>query len=102
MGLQKVTYAGETMEIDLQRLPIHEGIALQRATGMGAVALGEGLKAGDFIAMAGFAWLILHFRMGKDITYSDICDGTFPVDFREFEIEAADEPDPHSAGAPSA
>lgn len=98
--MAKVTYQGETHEIDLARLPIHEGIAIQKATGFGAVALGEALKQGDFIAMAGFAWLILHFRMGrKDISYSDICDGTYVIDFGEFTIEAEDLPDPPSAGA---
>lgn len=100
MAAQKVTYKGEVYEVDLTRLPLHEGIAIQKATGFQAVALGEALKVGDFIAMAGYAWLILHFKMGrKDISYNDICDGTYPVDFQnDFQFEAAETPDPPSAG----
>lgn len=101
MAAQKVTYKGEVYEVDLTRLPLHEGIAVQKATGFGAVALGEALKAGDFIAMAGYAWLVLHFKMGRtDISYDDICDGTYPVDFQnDFTFEVAEAaPDPPSAG----
>jgi hypothetical protein len=100
MAAQKVTYKGEVYEVDLTRLPLHEGIAIQKATGFGALALGDALKKGDFIAMAGYAWLVLHFKMGrKDITYDDICDGTYPVDFQnDFAFEADETPDPPSAG----
>lgn len=98
MAAQKVSYQGEVHEVDLQRLPLHEGIAVQKATGFGAVALGEALKQGDFIAMAGYAWLILKFRMGKDIAYDDICTGKYPVDFQnDFEFAAEETPDPPSA-----
>lgn len=103
MAAQKVTYKGEVYEVDLTRLPLHEGIAVQKHTGFGAVALGEALKQGDFIAMAGYAWLVLHFKMGrKDISYDDICDGTYPVDFQnDFQFEVADPVDPPPSGEES-
>ncbi|MEV3980805.1 hypothetical protein [Nonomuraea sp. NPDC049758] len=98
--MAKVTYQGETHEIDLARLPLHEGIAIQKATSFGAVGMGQALKEGDFIAMAAIAWLILHFRMGKDITFDDICTGAHPVNMGDFTFEQEEQeetPDPPAA-----
>lgn len=95
--MAKVTYQGETVEIDLASLPLHEGIAIQRKTGFRALDLDAALKAGDFVAMAALAWLILHFRMGKDITWEDIETGTVPVNWTDFTFKTPDPVDPTPA-----
>lgn len=100
--MAKVTYQGETHEIDLARLPLHEGIAIQKATGFGSVAIAAALTEGDFIAMAGLAWLILHFRMRKEITFDDICTGAYVVDMTEFTFEEEEPPDPPTAAIAAA
>lgn len=88
--MDKVTYNGKTVEVDLKRLPIHEGIALQRKTGFRAIELGEKLKVGDFEAMGAYAWYVLKFKMGQDVSYEDICDGTYDLAWTDFTIETED------------
>lgn len=88
--MDKVTYQGQTYEVDLKRMPIHEGLAVQRKTGFRAIELGEKLKLGDWEAMAAYAWVFLKFKMGRDVEYEDICDGTHPVDWQDFQIETSD------------
>jgi len=85
--MAKVTYQGETVDVDLGSLPLHEGIAIQRKTGFRALDLEAALRQGDFVAMAALAWLILHFRMGKDISWEDIETGKVPVDWSDFTFE---------------
>lgn len=93
--MAKVTYLGHVHEIDLQALPIHEGLALQKKTGFRAIELGQALQAGDFLAMAGYAWILLKYRMHLDVEFDAICDGTYPIDFRDIHIETEEvEPDP--------
>ncbi|MFD9943195.1 hypothetical protein ACFWYW_14620 [Nonomuraea sp. NPDC059023] len=100
--MAKISIAGETIELELGKLPLHEALALQKATGWRPPELGEALQAQDMLAIAGLAWLILKFRMGKDVTFDDICDGTYVVDLATFKIENEGEatPDPtEPAGA---
>ncbi|MEU8270825.1 hypothetical protein AB0B89_27165 [Sphaerisporangium sp. NPDC049002] len=91
--MAKITVAGESVDLELGSLPLHEALALQKATGMRPPQLGEALAQQDMLAIAALCWLILKYRMGKDVTFDDICDGTYPVDLGSFSVEE-DEPEP--------
>ncbi|WP_084963757.1 hypothetical protein [Thermoactinospora rubra] len=95
--MQKITIGDESVELDIAHLPLHEGIALQRATGWRIKELGEACAAGDLVAIAALAWLALR-RMGKDVTFADIESGAYPIDLASINVEVLDEPSPPSGG----
>ena len=98
--MPKINIGGESVELDFGRMPLHEALALQKATGWRPPELGEALAQQDMMAIAGLAWLVVHFRMGKkDVSYDDICEGRYVVDLSEFSVEADDEPDPTGGSA---
>lgn len=84
--MAKITIEGESAEIDLKKLGLHESIALQRATGFRPKELAEHLTNEDAIAMAAFVWLVLR-RMGKDVTWEQIETGEYYVDQAAIVIE---------------
>lgn len=88
--MAKIHIGGESVEFDLNHLPLHEGIALQKATGWRTKQLVEALQDGDLVAMAGLAWLALR-RMGKDVTFADIESGAYPIDIGSISVETEEE-----------
>lgn len=95
--MPKIHIGGDSVEFDLAHLPLHEGIALQKATGWRMKQLAEACADGDMLAIAALAWLALK-RMGKDMPFSDIEDGTYPIDLGSLTVEMEEEPDPSSGG----
>lgn len=95
--MPRISIAGESTDFDIDHLPLHEGIALQKATGWRMKELSEAAAAGDLVAIAAIAWLALK-RMGKNVSFEDITDGTYPIDVSTIEIETDEEPDPPSDG----
>lgn len=99
MGALRFSHGGETVEVDIEKLALHEGFALQKATGFNVMALVNKVQEGDFEALAALAWVILKFRMGHaDVTLEDICEGRFPVSLGAFE-PVADQVPPTGANA---
>lgn len=93
--MAKITFAGETVDMDLAALHLHEALALQKATGMRPPQLGEALAGQDMLAIAALIWLILKFRLGKpELTFDEVCDGTYDIDLSTFKVEDDPEPDP--------
>lgn len=88
--MAKITIEGETAELDLRKLGLHESIALQKATGYRPTQLAEQLQAEDAIAMAAFVWIVLR-RMGKDVTWPQIESGEYYVDQAAIVIEYDEE-----------
>jgi hypothetical protein len=87
-----VTIDGESAEIDVNKLGLHEAMALQKATGFRPKELGEKLAAGDAVAMGAFIWLWLRFRMGKvDVTWEDIESGAYPVDMASIRVDLGED-----------
>lgn len=97
MATARMTIEGETFETDPNKLALHEGIALQKATGMTAKDLEAGLVAGDFMAMAAYVWINLRFRLKKDITWEQIESGEYPVDLGAIKMEVPEAPGPPKA-----
>lgn len=98
MATVRMTIEGETFEIDPEKLALHEGIAIQRATSLTAKDLATGLGAGDFIATAAYVWIILKFRQGKDITWDQIESGEHEIDVAAIKMELVEQPGPTEAG----
>lgn len=90
MGALKFSHGGQTVEVDIENLALHEGFALQKATGFKVMTLVNKVQEGDFEALAALAWVIIKFRMGyDDVTFDDICEGRVPVSLGAFEpVEA--------------
>ncbi|UBU10037.1 hypothetical protein [Nonomuraea gerenzanensis] len=95
--MPKINIAGESTEFDLDHMPLHEGIALQKATGWRMKELGEACATGDLVAVAALVWLGLR-RMGKDVSFADITDGVHPIDISTITIDMEEEPPPPSNG----
>jgi hypothetical protein len=87
------THDGQTIDVDLDSLPLHEGLALQKATGRRLPELMEAIKAADMEALAALGWMLVKFRIGKsDVTFEDVCEGRVVVttgDFVNPDAEAA-------------
>lgn len=86
------THEGQKIEVDLERLPLHEGLALQKATALRLPEFLQAVKGFDMEALAALGWMLVKFRCGKsDVTYADVCEGRVPVsiaDFVDTEAEA--------------
>ncbi|MGW0805946.1 hypothetical protein [Nonomuraea sp. NPDC002799] len=86
------THDGQTIEVDLEKLPLHEGLALQKATGMRLPEFLEAVKSFDMEALAALGWMLVKHRCGKaDVTFEDVCEGRVAVtiaDFVDTEAEA--------------
>ncbi|TMR11753.1 hypothetical protein ETD86_34865 [Nonomuraea turkmeniaca] len=95
--MAKIHIGDDSVEFDLNHLPLHEGIALQKATGWRIKQLVEALQDGDMLAIAGLAWLALK-RMGKDVTFADIESGVYPIDLASISVDVEEEPDPSLNG----
>lgn len=94
----RVRIGDDSVEFDMNSLPLHEGIGLQKATGWRIKQLAEALQDGDMLAIAALAWLALK-RMGKDVSFADIESGAYPLDLADISVET-DEPK-EGEGAPS-
>ncbi|MBB2909326.1 hypothetical protein FHS43_000572 [Streptosporangium becharense] len=94
----RMTIQGETFETDPNRLALHEGIALQKATGLTAKDLEAGMQNGDFLALAAYVWINLKFRLGKDVSWAQIETGEYEIDLAAIKVERIDEPGPTKAG----
>ncbi|WP_433252856.1 hypothetical protein ACQPYK_08555 [Streptosporangium sp. CA-135522] len=97
MANVRMTIEGETFEVDVNKLGLHEGIAIQRATSLTATDLANGLNNGDMIAMAAYVWIVLKFRKGEDISWEQIESGERYVDLAAIKMEVI-EPGPTEAG----
>ncbi|YCK35180.1 hypothetical protein ACNF49_14155 [Actinomadura sp. ATCC 39365] len=74
------THDGQTIEVDLDGLPLHEGLALQKATGKRMAEFLDALKVADMEAFAALGWVLVKFRCGKsDVTFEDVCEGRVVV-----------------------
>lgn len=86
------THDDRVIEVDLEKLPLHEGLALQKATGRRLPEFLEAVKGFDMEALAALGWMLVKFRCGKpDTTFEDVCEGRVPVsiaDFVDTEAEA--------------
>lgn len=79
------THDGQTIDVDLDSLPLHEGLALQKATGRRLPELMEAIKAADMEALAALGWMLVKFRVGKsDVTFEDVCEGRVVVTTADF------------------
>ncbi|MFI7643744.1 hypothetical protein [Nonomuraea sp. NPDC049400] len=87
----------DSVEFDLNHLLLHEGIALQKATGWRSKQLAEAIQDGDFVAIGALAWLALT-RMGKDVSFADIESGAYPIDMASISVEVEEEPAPSLDG----
>lgn len=96
--MPRIIVGDDAVEFDLNRMALHEGIAIQDATGWRVTELGDALQVGDLKALAALAWIALK-RMGKDVTWSDIIEGRHPIDIRSIKVETDDEPDPPTGAA---
>ncbi|WP_433382812.1 hypothetical protein [Streptosporangium sp. CA-115845] len=92
-----MTIEDETFETDPSKIALHEGIALQEATGLTAMDMEARMKAGDFIAIGAYVWLMLKFRLGRDITWPQIKSGEYAIDMAAITVERIDEPGPTKA-----
>jgi hypothetical protein len=82
----RFTHGDQTIEVDLEKLPLHEGLALQKATGRKLPAFLEAVQAVDMEALAALGWVLVKFRMGKpDTTFEDVCEGRVQVNISDFE-----------------
>ena len=95
--MPRIHIGDESTEMDLEHLPLHEGIMLQKATGWRMKELAQACKDGDLMAIAGLAWLALK-RMGKDVTFDDITEGVYPIDLASIVVETEEESGPPSDG----
>lgn len=95
--MPKIRIGEESTEFDLERLPLHEGIALQKVTGWRMKQLAEACADGDLVAVAALVWLALK-RMGKDLAFDDITSGAYPIDLASIVIETEEGADPPSDG----
>ncbi len=101
--LLRFTHHGQTIEVDMENLAVHEGLAIQRATGHKMTAFLKAVEAGDMEALAALGWVLIKFRMDKpDVTFDDVCEGRVPVRISDFtNTEAAPDPTPGGATTPS-
>ncbi|MCT9932453.1 hypothetical protein N5079_19820 [Planotetraspora sp. A-T 1434] len=99
--MPRIVIGDESAEFDLSRLALHEGIAIQDATGWRVTEVGDAMAKGDLKAVAALAWIALR-RMGKDVTFADITEGRYPIDIMSIRIETDEEPDPTPAAGANA
>lgn len=96
----RVEIEGEEFEFDSNRLPVAEGIALEKVLGMTLGEWNEALNRESALAMAGMVWLVWR-RNGRDVRFKDIEDGTVPVDLAAIKIHRDDEQDDEAAADPT-
>jgi hypothetical protein len=81
----KFTHDGQTIDVDLDALPLHEGLALQKATGRRLPEFLDAIRSADMEALAALGWMLVKFRIGKsDVTYEDVCEGRCVVTTGDF------------------
>lgn len=102
----KIVIGGESFEFDLDRRPMSEALAIEKAWGRRYAEWEIELTAGSAEAFAVLAWTILR-RDGRDVALQDILDGKFDFDYREMYRSinegialAAAEEDPTSGAVP--
>ena len=93
--MARFTIDGETYDVDVKKLGLHEVIAVQRATGYSMEQLVNGLVSKDAVALAAYLWIILKFRKGEDVTWEQIESGERYIDIAAIKVEH--EPDPTEA-----
>lgn len=92
--MARFTIDGETHDVDVKKLGLHEVIAVQRATGYSMEQLVNGLVGKDAVALAAYIWIILR-RNGEDVTWAQIESGERYIDIAAIQVEH--EPDPTEA-----
>nr|WP_062336196.1 hypothetical protein [Herbidospora sakaeratensis] len=104
--MARITIGDQVAEVNLGRLPLHQGIALQKATKMRSNELGTAMQQGDLEAVAALAWLVLKFYMGHDdLTFDDVVEGRFVINMDAIKVEdaeAAEEDKVESSPTPAA
>lgn len=86
--MAKIHINGETVDMRVQRLPLHQALAIERATGWSVAEFATQLQAGRMAAVAAMAWLVLKFHMGKsELTYEDITEGNYEIDLATWKVE---------------
>jgi hypothetical protein len=89
--LLQFTHDGTTIEVDVEKLAIHEGLAIQRATGLALERFLKALEGGDMACLAALGYVLLRFRMGmQDVTFDDVAEGRVPVLLSDFANLDAD------------
>jgi hypothetical protein len=89
----RVKIEGKEYEFDQKKLPLAEAIALEKVTGMRLPEWNEDFEKGSMLALAGMVWLILR-RNGEQIKFSEIEDGSYPIDLAGIEWNRDDEDEP--------
>lgn len=80
------THDGQTVKVDLEKLPLHEGLALQKATGMRLKEFMTAMEAADMEAFAALGWVLVKYRCGKpDVTFEDVAEGRIAVTLADFD-----------------
>jgi hypothetical protein len=90
------TFEGKTVVVDLEKMPLHEGLALQKATGHRITAFLNAVREGDYECLSALAWVIIKFRFDRpDVTFDDVCEGRVVASLDMFD---GGEPDPPTSG----
>lgn len=92
------THDGHTVDVDLEGLPLHEGMALQKVTGKRMQEFLQAFKAVDMEAFAALGWVLVKFRCGKpEVEFEDVCQGRVLIKLSDF-----DDPEARAAVAAAA
>jgi hypothetical protein len=81
----KIVINGEAFDVDMERRPMSEALAIERECGRRYAEWESELFAGSAWAMAVLAWLVWR-RDGREIPLGDILSGEVDFDFTEFEV----------------
>lgn len=97
----RFTHDGETIDVEVEKLALHEAFAIQKATSHKLPAFLKAMEAGDAEAYIALGWMIIKYRMGRgDVTFDDVAEGKVSVLFTDFEnTEAGQQADPTVAAA---
>lgn len=80
------THDGQTIEVHLEKLPLHEGMALQDETGWRLPEFVSAVQAGDVKALAALGWVLIKFRMNQpDLAFDEIAKGRVVITVADFD-----------------
>jgi hypothetical protein len=88
---------GPPVEVDLDDIALHEAIAVEEATGWTVSELATRLKSESMLAFAGLLWLVLKFRLGEDVTFTQLRTGEYHLSMKN-DVVIADVEDGEAAG----
>lgn len=87
----KFTHDGQTIDVNLEKLPLHEGMALQKTLGKRMPEFVSAVQAGDMEALAALGWVLIKFRMNRDVTFEDVAEGRVVITIADFDDPEARE-----------